>query len=305
MNQARPYSQEPERIVQGDHHPVSLFTTDVTNANIDNEVVKGFGEEWEKFNEFSDAELQEIGDKYFDIVTPAMLSSNSYCIDIGCGTGRWSKYLSSKAGFIECVDPSQAIFVADKVLGNVNNVRLTKASTDNLPFPDETFDFGMSIGVLHHIPDTQKALSDCVRKIKQGGYFYVYLYYALDNRGWLFRAIFAAVNFIRRIVSSLPKGIKKFVCDCIALLVYWPLARLSWLLSKAGLKKPAEKIPLSGYKDTSFFIMRNDALDRFGTKLEQRFSRAQVIGMMQQAGLAEISVSPNFPYWHAIGKRVN
>lgn len=45
------------------------------------------------------------------------------------------------------------------------------ASTDNIPFNDETFDFGMSIGVLHHIPNTQKALRDCVKKIKMGDTF--------------------------------------------------------------------------------------------------------------------------------------
>jgi SAM-dependent methyltransferase len=58
------------------------------------------------------------------------------------------------------------------------------------PWDDETFDFGMSIGVLHHIPDTKQALINCVKKIKKGGHFYVYLYYRFDNRGFLFKATF-------------------------------------------------------------------------------------------------------------------
>ncbi|MFX8809228.1 class I SAM-dependent methyltransferase, partial [Acinetobacter baumannii] len=89
-----------------------------------------------------------------------------YGIDIGCGTGRFTKFLSDRIGFIEAIDPSEAIFVADKLLSEIQNVRLSMASTDNIPFNDETFDFGMSIGVLHHIPNTQKALRDCVKKIK-------------------------------------------------------------------------------------------------------------------------------------------
>jgi hypothetical protein len=49
--------------------------------------------------------------------------------------------------------------------------------------------------------------------------------------------------------------------------------------------------------------MRNDALDRFGTSLEQRFSKEQVIRMMEQAGLRDIVISDKMPYWHATGIR--
>ena len=162
----------------------------------------------------------------------------------------------------------------------------------------------MSIGVLHHIPDTPKALSDCVKKIKIGGYFYVYLYYALDNRGFLFRSIFFFANLLRKIISSFSPGLKEFFCDIIAVLVYMPVVLLGRFIKWLGLKKLASAMPLSSYHDRSFFVIRNDALDRFGTKLEQRFSKEQVKDMMLQAGLDEIRISENAPYWHAIGKRI-
>lgn len=298
------YSQKPQKTLKRKAREIAVFGTDVDNKNLDEQVVKSFGDEWTKFHSFDDAEIKRIGDQYFDIVDEKMVNRNSYCIDIGCGTGRWSKYLSGRAGFIECVDPSDAIYVADELLKDVQNVRLSKASTDTLPFADQLFDFGMSVGVLHHIPDTQKALADCVKKIKNGGYFYVYLYYALDNRGKLFRSIFWLSNLLRRAVSSLPSAIKRVVCDLLAVLIYMPFVLAGRFLRVMGLKKLAKKLPLSGYQDTSFSIIRNDALDRFGTSLEQRFTREQIIDMMQKAGLSEIIVSPNFPYWHAVGKRV-
>jgi hypothetical protein len=49
--------------------------------------------------------------------------------------------------------------------------------------------------------------------------------------------------------------------------------------------------------------MRTDALDRFGTRLEQRFTKKQIRTMMQDAGLAEISFSEENPYWVAVGYR--
>ncbi|MBO9659117.1 MAG: class I SAM-dependent methyltransferase [Chitinophagaceae bacterium] len=297
------YNQKPQAIVKGKNREIAVFGTDVNDKNLDEEVVKSFGEEWSKFHEFKKEEIDKIGDMYFDIVDEKIVNKGSYCIDIGCGTGRWSKYLAERAGFIECVDPSDAIFVADNLLSGLDNVRLSKASTDTIPFADQTFDFGMSIGVLHHIPDTQKALSDCVKKIKVGGHFYVYLYYALDNRGRLFRFVFGVSDLLRRFVSSLPAGIKRFFCDVLAIVAYMPFVLFGRFLRSIGLKGLAKKIPLSGYQDMSFFVIRNDALDRFGTKLEQRFTKEQVSAMMKNAGLEEVRVSPNFPYWHAIGKR--
>jgi 2-polyprenyl-3-methyl-5-hydroxy-6-metoxy-1,4-benzoquinol methylase len=299
------YNQQPVEIFKTADRKILSFSTEVSNRNIDEAVVKSFGEEWNKFYEFSELEIANIGSGYFDIITDDIVNKSSYCIDIGCGTGRWSKYLHTKAAFIECIDPSDAIFVADKVLSDIQNVRLAKASTDNIPFDDGTFDFGMSVGVLHHIPDTGKALKDCVQKVKMNGYFYVYLYYALDNRGAAYKMVFFLVNAIRKAVSSLPTKLKKIVCDLIAYLIYLPIILIGRIIKLIGFRNLAKKLPLSAYHDRSFFVIRNDALDRFGTKLEQRFTKSEVIELMKRAGLAEITVSEKFPYWHAIGKRLH
>jgi hypothetical protein len=47
--------------------------------------------------------------------------------------------------------------------------------------------------------------------------------------------------------------------------------------------------------------MRTDALDRFGTALEQRFTRAQIRQMMEAAGLRDVTFSDELPYWCAVG----
>ncbi len=47
--------------------------------------------------------------------------------------------------------------------------------------------------------------------------------------------------------------------------------------------------------------MRNDALDRFGTRLEKRFTREEVIAVMVAAGLDGIKVSDSAPFWCAVG----
>lgn len=302
MNLKSSFLRQPDQVIQSKGRRINIFNID--GKNIDKKVVEEFGEEWLKFSQFTDKSINEAAEEYFDIIDERMVNPQTYALDIGCGTGRWTKYLSTKAGFIEAIDPSNAIFAADKLLQDVENVRLTKASVDTLPFADETFDFGMSIGVLHHIPDTQQALKDCVKKIKKGGHFYVYLYYDLDKRGVLFKALFSIVNTARILVSKLPNNTKKIVCDILAIVIYMPLVLLGRFFSAIGLKKFAKATPLSYYQNKTFFIIRNDALDRFGTRLEQRFSKEQIIDMMQQSGLADIVVSPGIPYYHAVGKKL-
>jgi len=298
------YNQKESRVVNFNNKKVSCFYS--SSAKIDKKTVQSFGEEWQKFSSFSEAEIKNIGDEYFDIVDESILNSNSTVLDMGCGSGRWSKYLAPNVKFIEAIDPSDAIFSATKLLSNVNNIRTTQASSDNIPFNDETFDFVFSLGVLHHIPETQTALIDTVKKVKKGGYLLIYLYYNLDNRGVLYKALFKLSSVIRFIVAALPKWAKQIVCDFIAITVYMPLILVSRSVQKMIPNKSTyQKLPLAYYVGKSFNIIRNDALDRFGTPLEQRFSKKKIKEMMEKAGLRDINFSNNSPYWHAIGKRTD
>lgn len=271
---------------------------------MDPKTIASFGEEWNSFHRFSEVDVMSLGDKYFDIVTVDMLNRDSVVIDIGCGSGRFIKYLKGKCKKITGVDPSSAIFAADSLIGADENVELVQASTDNLPFPDGYFDFGYSLGVLHHIPDTQKALNDSVKKIKPGGYFLLYLYYNLDNRSFGFKTLFNLSNFIRLVVSKMPSQLKKVVCDILAVILYMPFVSLCRFLKMLGVSEKIRKsIPLQIYESQSFYVIRNDSLDRFGTPLEQRFSRKQIESMMQKAGLSGIIFSEKTPFWHAAGRK--
>jgi len=282
----------------------TIYDFPIQDDNIDQHTVESFGDEWQAFHGFNEKEIIEIGNEYFDIVTPQMLNQKTSLLEVGCGSGRFLKYLSGKAGFLVGVDPSRAIFAADNLLGPDEKILLVRASANDLPFEDESFDFVCSIGVLHHIPDTFKAMQACVAKVKKGGYFYTYLYYNLDNRGALFRSLFNLSNFLRLGICNLPAKPKRAVCDVLATSVYMPFVLFSRGLKVLGVPtKFRKKIPLFGYENKSFYIIRNDSLDRFGTPLEQRFTKKQIQEMMEKAGLTEITFSNNIPFWHVVGKK--
>ena len=301
---AIPYSVLPKEILTVNGIDVSTFVEKSSNANIDWETVESFGDEWGKFDEFSPEEIQQIGDDYFDIVTDEMLNETMVALDVGCGTGRWSKYVARRAGFVEAIDPSEAVYSAAQLLKTVPNVRISQAEVGGLPFPDSCFDFVFSLGVLHHIPDTPQAMKDAVKKLKPKGFFLVYLYYDLENRGLVFRMIFRLSALLRSVVNKLPRRMKALVCDIIAFAIYMPFIGLAKLVRFLAPRKSWYKnVPLSYYSDMTINVIRNDALDRFGTPLEQRFARGQVTHMLEECGLENIVFSEKEPYWHAIGQK--
>ena len=87
----------------------------------------------------------------------------------------------------------------------------------------------------------------------------------------------------------------------LATLVYYPLARGALVAENLGAE--VANLPLSAYRSLSFYTMRTDALDRFGTRLEQRFTRAQIAAMMGAAGLRDVRFSETVPFWVAVGVR--
>ena len=108
--------------------------------------------------------------------------------------------------------------------------------------------------------------------------FLLYLYYSFDNRSLPYRFVWRISNIMRIIISNLPIKIKNVACDLLAILIYFPLARFSLLLHFININ--SESIPLSYYKDKSFYTMRTDSLDRFGTKLEKRFTKSEILEIL-------------------------
>jgi SAM-dependent methyltransferase len=271
------------------------------NKNLDVNTVTSFGDEWSRFDQskLSAAEATRIFDEYFAVFPWDKLPANATGFDMGCGSGRWAKLMAPRVGHLHCIDPSSALDVAISALSSATNVSFHSASVDENPLPPGSQDFGYSLGVLHHVPDTAGALRACVAMLKPGAPFQVYLYYAFDNRSLLFKLTWLCSDLVRRAVCKLPAKLKHLVTDVLAALVYFPLARLSLIAERMGLA--VASIPLSYYRHHSFYTMRTDSRDRFGTPLEKRFTRKEIATMMVAAGLDDVLFSEHAPYWCAVG----
>jgi len=269
--------------------------------NQDKNTVDGFGDEWSRFDQsdLPQAEQQLLFDEYFSVFPWKNISKESTGFDLGCGTGRWAKSVAPKVKKLICIDPSSALDIAKKNLSNFDNCVFDSATVDEMPMQDNSMDFGYSLGVLHHVPDTALGIKQCVKKLKIGAPLLLYLYYRFDNRPWWFRLIWFVTDLLRRIVSKMPYKLRYFSSQIISIIVYLPLARFALFLEKLNFN--VSNFPLSSYKNLSFYTMRTDALDRFGTRLEQRFTRKEIKNMMQNAGLENIEFSNSKPFWVAVG----
>ena len=269
--------------------------------NVHEATVAGFGDEWSRLDQtgIPDAERRRVFGDYFAVFPWERVNAASVGADIGCGSGRWALLMAPRVGTLHCVDPSDAIEVARRNLGSLGNVRFHRSGVDALPFAEGSLDFAYSIGVLHHVPDTAAAIQSVVRVLKPGAPLLLYLYYAFDNRPAWFRLLWRISDLGRRLIARLPHGLRYAVSQVIAAVVYWPLARVALLLDRLGILPGS--FPLAIYRSVSFYAMRTDALDRFGTQLEQRFTRSDIERLMRAAGLGQIVFSNRPPFWCAAG----
>lgn len=277
------------------------MTAQIGSSNRDESTVASFGDEWQRFDQssLSDEESSSIFAAYFSVFPWYRLPAEATGFDMGCGTGRWARHVARRVATLHCIDPSDALDVARRNLRDADNIVFHAAGVDDSCLPKASQDFGYSLGVLHHIPDTEAAMRACVEMLKPGAPFLIYLYYAFDNRSAPFRWLWRASEWGRAIISRMPPAIKNVTTDLIAASVYFPLARFSKLL--AALDVPVSGLPLSFYRDRSFYTMRTDSRDRFGTPLEQRFTRQQIAAMMEKCGLTAVEFSNSEPFWCAVG----
>jgi ubiquinone/menaquinone biosynthesis C-methylase UbiE len=272
------------------------------DENLDQGVIDSFGHEWAAFDYKETENVHALDAQFLAYCKPIDLNqfdpTKAVAADFGAGSGRWSSRLAPYFSLVYALEPSDgACMVLKKKFTHNTKFQVLQETVGLNSIPDASLDLAVSLGVLHHIPDTSLAIKTVSRAIKPGGYFLCYLYYNLENKPVYYRVLFKAVDLSRRTISKLPQGLKRLIATIITLLIYWPLARISKLLARIG--KDTSNFPLHHYADMPFVMLANDALDRFGTTLEQRFSKVQITEMVREAGfvVSTLKFSDTEPFW--------
>lgn len=128
---------------------------------------------WEK--NYRTPENERFFEEAYDAFTQRIgLPAGSRALDIGCGICANSIRLARRGFVVSAADYSQAILprAHDNVAHHELSERISIGREDilSLSFPDGAFDLVLCWGVLMHIPDAERALSELTRVAKPGGY---------------------------------------------------------------------------------------------------------------------------------------
>ena len=124
----------------------------------------------------------EIYYKYFPEILKWDKWKGKKVLEIGCGGGTDILQFAKNGAIVTGIDLTETAIKITKRRFDIYNLKGTfiQAYAENLPFEDNTFDFVYSLGVLHHTPDTEKAIREAYRVLRPNGKILIHLY----AKGW-------------------------------------------------------------------------------------------------------------------------
>ena len=181
-------------------------------------------------------------------------------LEIGCGLGTDGAQFAEAGADYTGVDLTEAAVDLARKRFELFDVegKFQTADAENLDFADKSFDLVYSHGVLHHTPDTQKAIDEIHRVLRPGGRAMVMLYHR-DSYNYRVN-----ISLLRRagahLLNSEP-GVK---------LVHWLTGEpIESLRQHASLLKTEKKSYLSAEE----FLSQNT--DGAGNPLARVYSRRE------------------------------
>jgi SAM-dependent methyltransferase len=247
-----------------------------------------FTYEWQHFGDLRG----EWEKNFLDYIRPHDATSfrDKLVLDVGAGSGRHSLEAARLGARVVAVDIGRSIDVARRNLPS--EILTVQADAERLPFAPGTFDFVMCLGVLHHLPDPERALREIARFASPGGTVHIYVYWVPPYRshGGLLRVVSA----LRRFSARLPHRLLHVLCYPLAAVLYVSVViPYRTLRNRPRTASIARRLPLKTYADYPFGVLVNDQFDRFSAPLEHRYTETEVRDMLERSGLSDVTVLPN------------
>ena len=107
------------------------------------------------------------------ILKSEIIHNTSNILDVGCGTGQTAAYLANTYGANVIgidINPTMVAKAKKRMKQNRLEVNIIQASIENIPLPDDVFDFIISESVLSFV-NKEKAINEIFRLLKNGGRF--------------------------------------------------------------------------------------------------------------------------------------
>lgn len=112
---------------------------------------------------------------------------DSDVLEVGCGLGTDAINFARRGARYTGVDLTEASIELVRRRFELEGLpaEIRVADAEALPFADDSFDLVYSHGVLHHTPDTERAINEVHRVLKPGGSAMVMLYHKNSYNYWV------------------------------------------------------------------------------------------------------------------------
>ncbi|MDR0747083.1 MAG: class I SAM-dependent methyltransferase [Helicobacteraceae bacterium] len=179
--------------------------------------IEDFGEQWSQYpeNEGLYASVETLQDICGDLLNIGEFEGKTIA-DIGSGSGRIvNMLLDAGAKKVTALEPSAAFDVLRRNTSDrADRIVYLRAIGGGGELPPNSFDFALSIGVMHHIPDPAPAMREMFESLRGGGKAIVWLYGREGNGLYLF-----FVRPLRVLTSRMPHKVLHAFVKFIAILL--------------------------------------------------------------------------------------
>jgi SAM-dependent methyltransferase len=141
-----------------------------------------FGEQWNKYRETqldsytgTDISAKRV-ERCLGPELHEMLRSNEpkHVLEAGCGAGRFTEVLLRyPAAVVTSTDLSSAVDANQRNFPQGPRHRIVQCDISLPPFPPESFDVVVCLGVIQHTPDPEKTIASLYAQVKPGGWLVI------------------------------------------------------------------------------------------------------------------------------------
>jgi SAM-dependent methyltransferase len=213
-------------------------------------------------------------------------------LEAGCGAGRFTELLVGAGAMVYSIDMSSAVDANRRNIGERPNHVLAQADLNRPPFPPESFDVVLCLGVLQHTPSTRDSLRALWRMVNPGGILVV------DHYVWELSRVTQLDPLYRMVIKRLPAETAKRVTDVLTK-VFFPL---HWALRnhRAAQAALSRISPLYTYmhaysqlsREDHYEWARLDAYDHLRDRYKRLTTVDRMAGMVRALGAESVEAWP-------------
>ncbi|MBI2027229.1 MAG: class I SAM-dependent methyltransferase [Deltaproteobacteria bacterium] len=134
---------------------------------------------------------KEVVDRYLSTLIPFVPRKKT--LEIGCGPATFTRHFSQSAWMVGVDFSSSMLEFAQK---SDPQAHFTQADGQELPFRNESFDVVYSFRTLQHIPDTQRAVSEMYRVLKDNGVLIIDYINIKNPLGWVRAKVLKSTKYV-------------------------------------------------------------------------------------------------------------